>query len=336
MRDVAKAAGVSVQTVSNLVNGRTAHMSTETEARLRQVIETLGFRPNSSARGLRSKSTRTLAFVIGDASEAFLGDPMTDLFLAGMGSELRAHDYSLLIDSYRPGDPLRSITRQLDEGRVDGAVVMLSGPVAERTRAARQLRRSGRPLILLQEHSHLADGIPSVSAQDREGSHRLCAHLIAKGHRRITFLTADEHWSALEQRAAGYEQALREVGLKSSVKVVHAPDFSPGSGVAAAAEILSRRNRPTAIMCGNDRLALGALRAAAGLGLDVPGDLAVTGFNDFDFAAVVTPSLTTVRIPGYEMGVAAATSLLGSTTQGTLVPSSLYEVELRPRESTGD
>ena len=336
MRDVAQAAGVSVQTVSNLINGKTNHMGADTEARLREVSETLKFRPNSSAQGLRSKSTRVLAFVIGDASEAFLGDPMTDLFLAGLGSELRSHDYSLLIDSYRPGDPLRNITRQLDDGRVDGAVVMLSGPIEERTRAAKQLRRSGRPLILLQEHSHLADGLPSVSAQDCEGSYRLSTHLVEKGHRRITFLTAKEDWSALEQRAAGYTQALTEAGLKSHLKVLHANDFSPTSGAEAATRILSRQSRPTAIMCGNDRLALGVLRAASKLGLKVPEELAVTGFNDFDFAAMTSPSLSTVRIPGYEMGVAAATSLLGFANHKTSIPSSLYEVELRLRESTGD
>jgi DNA-binding LacI/PurR family transcriptional regulator len=129
---------------------------------------------------------------------------------------------------------------------------------------------------------------------------------------------------------------MEDAGLTKRVNVAHAPDFSPASGAAAAKKVLARNARPTAIMCANDRLALGVLRAAAQLGLHVPGDVAVTGFNDFDFAAMTTPSLSTVRIPGYEMGLAAATSLIGIAVDEKTVPSSLYEVELHLRESTGD
>ncbi|MGV3490751.1 MAG: LacI family DNA-binding transcriptional regulator, partial [Devosia sp.] len=150
IKDVAAASGVSVQTVSNMINGRTSHLSRQTEARIREAIEQLGFRPNSSARGLRSRSTATLAFFIGDAASDYLSDPLTDLFLAGLGAELRAKNYSLLIDSYLPGGAMDSVGRHLEEGRVDGAVVLLSGPIDERKRALEFFVSRNRPVVLLQ------------------------------------------------------------------------------------------------------------------------------------------------------------------------------------------
>lgn len=332
MKDVAAAAGVSVQTVSNLINGRTGHLSRVTEARIRGVIQELGFKPNSSARGLRSQSTRTLAFFIGDASSDFLNDPLTDMFLSGMGSELRERDYSLLIDSYRPGGSINSIARHLEEGRVDGAVVLLSGDLRERERALEQLISRGDPIVLMQEHSELASRVPSVSADDYAGSRELCRHLLELGHTDIAYLTTTEHWSALEQRVAGYGDALADAGLAKATQIVAARSFSPRSGFEAGTRLLSTSQRPSAIMCGNDQLAFGVLGAAARLGLGVPEDVAVTGFNDFPLAEVSVPSLTTVRLPGYEMGMTAARLLMSS---GNLaVPPSLQVVQLALREST--
>jgi DNA-binding LacI/PurR family transcriptional regulator len=335
MRDVAAGAGVSVQSVSNLLNGKTNHMTPETEVRIQHVIDRLGYKRNSTARGLRSQSMRTLAFIIGDASEEFLGDPLTDLFLAGFGGELRRNDYALLIDSYRPGDPLRSVTHHLDEGRADGAVVLLSGTLPERQRVTEHLCSRGYRLILLQEHTLAVPGLVSIAADDYAGSRKLCEHLLSMGHERITFVDAAENWSALEQRVLGYADAMRKAGLEHGIRVVAAASFSPVAGAEAASAVLGQDEPPTALMCGNDLIAVGALRAAANRGIQVPGDLAVTGFNDFSYAELITPSLTTVRVPGYEMGVAAATSLLHSADVPPQVRNSRYDVEIRLRESTG-
>ncbi|MDH2442856.1 LacI family DNA-binding transcriptional regulator [Amnibacterium sp. CER49] len=333
MKDVAAAAGVSVQTVSNTINGRTNRMGRDTEARVRAAIDSLGFRPNSSARGLRSRSTRTLAFFIGDAAKDYLADPLTDLFLAGMSAELRQEGNSLLIDSYVPGQTLDSVARHLDEGRVDGAVLLLSGPEQERRRAFNQLARRGRPLVLLQEHSPLGRGVRSVSAKDYEGSYRLCQHLIDLGHKRIAYLNTVEHWSALEQRTRGYRDALDAAGLGGAADVRKATGFSPRAGLEAGLDLLGGSSRPTAIMCGNDYLAMGVLGSAARLGIRVPDDVAVTGFNDFAFAEVAVPSITTVRLPGYVMGVRAARILLDLPEAGA--SGDLEDVQLMLRDSTG-
>lgn len=334
MRDVAQAAGVSVQTVSNVVNDRSQHMTRETQARVRAIIEQLGFRPNSVARGLRSARTRTLAFVVLDASAHFLADPMTDLFLAGLGDELRDASHGLLIRASAPGADLDSLIEPLVEGRVDGAVVFLSGEAALRASYVERLgERLDLPFLLLQEHD-VAAALPTICAEDRHGSREVCRHLISRGHERIGFLTAAHSWSAIEQRLAGYRDAHEEAGIPCDPALVRrGGDFKPLDAATAAADLLDRHPRPTAVMCGNDLIALGLLKAARDRGLRVPDDLAVTGFDDFDFAAAIDPPLTTVRIPGYEMGRDAAGALIDAFASGATPATRTYPTEIFLRGS---
>jgi DNA-binding LacI/PurR family transcriptional regulator len=316
MRDVAVAAEVSLQTVSNVVNGRSQHMRPETAERVRRVISELRFRPNSIARGLRSARTRTLGFLVLDASARFLGDPMTDLFLAGMGDELRARAHALLIRADEPGRGLDGLIESLVEGRVDGAVFFLAGPPEERRSHVRALAKLDKPFVLLQEHGIRDRRIATVCAQDRAGGRKICEHLIERGHRRIAFITAAQAWSAVEERIAGYQEALEATGLAGDVSLVrHAGEFSPLDAAEAAGALLDSADPPTAFMCANDLVALGVIHSARRRGKAVPGDVAVAGFDDFDFAVAVDPPLTTVRIPGYDMGQHAAATLIDAVEQ---------------------
>src|SRR5262245_45401120 len=128
MREVAKAADVSVQTVSNLLNGRVNQMTPETQLRIRTVMDGLGYHPNSAARGLRSARSQTIGFLILDDAARYLADPMTDLFMSGLGDVLRDRGFALLIQASTLANPIDQLLRPLHEGRVDGAVVSLSGP----------------------------------------------------------------------------------------------------------------------------------------------------------------------------------------------------------------
>ncbi|MDO8389707.1 MAG: LacI family DNA-binding transcriptional regulator [Actinomycetota bacterium] len=334
MRQVADEADVSVQTVSNLINGRLDHMAPTTEARVRAVIDRLGYRPNSAAQGLRSQSNRTISFVVVDPSQRFLGDAMTDLFLAGLGDEVREREYSLLIQSVRPSDGHGELTRSIAEGRAEGAVIFLSGPPADRARVVEGLSNSELPVVLLQEHGVPEGEVPSIVAKDREGSRELCQHLIARGHQRIAFLIADQGWSAIEQRVAGYQDAHAEAGIRlhPTVLIRHG-DFRPLNAAAVASRLLDLPSPPTAVMCGNDLLALGVLKAAREAGLKVPGDLAVTGFDDFEFSSAMDPGLSTVRVPGYEMGRYAAQSLIRALHSGSRPQGAEFDIEVCLRAS---
>ncbi len=335
MREVARAAGVSIQTVSNVVNGRSSHMTPETESRVSKVIEELGFRPNPSAQGLRLARTQTLSFIVLDPSPHFLADPMTDLFLSGLGEELRERSCGLLISSDIPGVPLQQILEPVVGGRADGAVIFLSGDPELRQRYLVELRAIDQPCILLQEHGTGENDIPAVCADDRAGSLDLCRHLISAGHERIGFLTASHSWSAIEERMEGYLTAHLEAGLELQSSLVRrAGDFTPLGAAAASGDLLDLHPRVTAVMCGNDLIALGVAKAARDRGLSIPGDLAITGFDNFDFAAAVDPPLTTVRIPGYEMGRYAANALLEAVDKGDAPVGRDFSTEVFLRGST--
>ena len=334
MRDVAEAAGVSVQTVSNVVNGRSRRMTQETEQRVRVLLEELQFRPNLIARGLRSSQTQTIAFLVLDPAPHFLADPMTDQFLAGLGDEVRERSHALLISAARPGVGFESLVQPLIEGRADGGIVYLSGDRALRRTYLERLRGLSQPYALLQEHRVPIDESPAICAEDREGSRTLCQHLIRQGHVRIGFLTGAHSWSAIDERIDGYREAHAEAGLEVDERlVVQAGEFMPPEAAVAAADLLDRHSRPTAVMCGNDLVALGVAKAARDRGLTVPSDLAITGFDDFDFAQAVDPPLTTVRIPGYEMGRYAATALIDAVESGRRVDGRRFDTEVFLRAS---
>jgi DNA-binding LacI/PurR family transcriptional regulator len=330
MRDVAARAEVSVQTVSNLINHRFHLMGEDTRVRVEQALTELGYHPNVAARTLRSERTETLCFLLLDEGNRFLADPMTDLIIAGIGDVARDRGYGLLIRAARPHEPDPSLIKPLLENRADGAFLFLSGEPQIRRWYTARLAGLGLPFILL-EPSEDPD-ILTVTAADREGARRLTEHLIAAGHQRIAFLTTAVPWPMLEQRLLGYRDALDHAGLQPMVHT--GGTWTPASGAEQAERLMSCEGPPSAMMCGNDLLALGAIRAVRSRGLKVPDDVAVTGFDDFDFAQFADPALTTVRIPGYDIGRAAGDALVDLMEGGTPTDRQVVlPVELQLRES---
>jgi len=307
MRHVAARAEVSVQTVSNLINNRFHLMGEETRARVERAMNDLGYHPNVAARTLRSSRTETLCFLLLDEGNRFLADPMTDLIIAGIGDLARDRGYGLLIRAARPHEPDPALIKPLLENRADGAFLFLSGKPDLRNWYINRLGDLGFPFILLERSDD--PQMFTVTADDRAGARRLTEHLIAQGHERIAFMTTKVPWPMLEQRLLGYRDALREAGLKPMVR--SGGTWTPTSGAEQAERVLSGTTAPTAMMCGNDLLALGTIRAVRERGFSVPEDIAVTGFDDFDFAQFADPALTTVRIPGYDIGRAAGEVLIG-------------------------
>lgn len=306
MRDVAARAEVSVQTVSNIVNERYHLMGDTTRARVERAMSDLGYHPNVAARTLRSARTETLCFLLLDEGNRFLADPMTDLVIAGIGDVARERGYGLLIRAALPNEPDPSLLKPLLENRADGAFLFLSGEPELRRWYVGKLTELAFPFILLETSKQ--PQLRSVTAADRDGARQLTEHLIAAGHERIAFLTTAVPWPMLEQRLLGYRDALDAARLHPLVFTGGA--WTPASGAVQASQILDGRRAPTAMMCGNDLLALGAIQAVRERGLSVPDDIAVTGFDDFDFAEFTDPALTTVRIPGYDIGRTACEALV--------------------------
>jgi DNA-binding LacI/PurR family transcriptional regulator len=336
IRDVARRAGVSIQSVSNVINGRRGMVSADTRQRIERAMADLEYHPDAGARGLRSRRARTLAFLVLDQHLRYLADPLTDLMLAGVADLARDRGYGVLIQAARPDDRSADLLSPLEERRADGACVVLSGAPAVRRRHLDRLRRLGMPFVLFDEL--LSDPLCTcVTAQNEEGARELTRHLVERGHRRIAFIAARVPWPVIEQRHRGYRRALDEAGIAPDLSLER---FEGGLGPSGGDEMVQRLLRepepPTAVMATSDMLALGALRAARRAGLRVPGDVAVTGFDDFEFAAFVDPPLTTVYVPGYEMGRQGAEALLAriESDDTTLPARHEFAVELRVRDST--
>lgn len=303
MRDVAARAAVSVQTVSNLVNGRTHLMGAETRERVEEAMVVLGYRPNATARGLRSARTRSIGFLVVDDEATFLADPMNGMVMAGAGAAADDRDHRLLIQSAKRGEIDYGLFTPWHENRIDGGILFLSGSPTERDVYVRRATELGFPCVLFGEA--LGDH-PTVTAANNEGASKLTQHLVERGHRRIAFIAGESSWPMIEQRYAGYCAALHAHDLDPARGLqLFRGRFDPLGGEAMADALLELREPPTAIVAANDELALGVYRSAFRRGLRIPDDLAVTGFLDFDFSAFLNPALTTVSLPMYEMGQAA-------------------------------
>lgn len=310
MRDVADLAQVSLQTVSNVIHGRYDEMSPATRDRVLAAMESLGYRANLAAASLRSQRVRTIAVLVLDEHTEFLADPLMDLLIAGVADIARDRGYGVLIQGARPGRHDESFLRSTREGRADGIIVQLSGTPAVRRSLIDEARALGVDVVVIDEEGLPAD-VMGVRAEQASGMRALTERLIAQGHRRFAFIGARMPWAVVEQRVAGFREAIAAAGLTvEEDRILLEAGFEASEGETLAARLLALPDRPTALMCSSDLQAAGALRAVKSAGLRIPEDVAVTGFESFSFSAYLEPPLTTVRVPAYEMGQRAARMLI--------------------------
>lgn len=330
LKDVADLCGVSVQTVSNVVNSRTHAMKPETLERVLEAMRTLQYHPNSQARGLRSRRSNTLAFLLLDPDPTYLADPMTALLIAGVGSVARERGFMMLVHAAQPDEFDYGLFDPLQQNRVDGALLLLSGVPALRRRYIQEVQRLTPNFVLFEDIDDAS--VTSVTADNRQGAFDMTCRLHDAGHRRIAFIGSSVSWPMIEQRFRGYREALAKAGLEFDVALTRFDgEWHPGTGLRLAAELCAEPDPPTALLAGNDLLAVGAVKALKDRGLRVPEDFAVAGFDDFEFSEYTDPPLTTVAVPGFDIGRTAASKLIArieGTDEGptaTVLPVELVE-----------
>lgn len=318
MHEVAARAGVSVQTVSNVINDR-AQMSESTRRRVQSAIESLGYVPNHHARGLRKRANQMLAFIVVDPAERFLADEFHDVVLAGISDALRDRNYCLLIQQVlNPQAPLHELM-PLAEARVDGAIVTGSLHLHEASASAasnkaRRRRQASSPMVFLEQEAD-DPAACSIIAENRGGGVALATHLVERGRRRFAFVRGLGNWPSVESRLDGIQDALGAHGLRCDLVVSSA--WAPEDAYQAVLPLLHAHPDLDTIVAANDVLALGAMKAVRATGRRVPDDVAVTGFDDFAFSRCLEPALTTVKVPGYEMGRTAAEMILACLSDGS-------------------
>lgn len=302
IQDVAARAGVSISTVSRVLNDTGYPMRPETRQRVLEAIEALDFRPSPLARGLLGKSTRTIGLVIPDIS-----NPYYPLLSRGVEDVASEHDYTVIFgNTDRNRAKLRRYLEVLREKQADG--IIFAGGGIENEGEPLPLEELGNRVVLVGRHRW---PFPSVQVDNIRAAYRATSHLIDLGHRRIAYIGGPTTLTSARDRLKGYRQAMAELGAGVEEALIREGDFGFESGYTAALSLLKTPGaRPTAIFAANDRMALAAMAAAFDVGRRVPEELAVVGFDDTPTARYVRPPLTTVSLPSYEMGASAAQLLL--------------------------
>lgn len=326
IKDVALRAGVSISTVSRVLN-QSCPVASDKAERVHEAARELGYMPNPNARSLLSRRTGGIGVILPYVSGEFWS-----ALLNGIDAEAqRAGMFLLISTSHRSSSEFKKAVQGMYK-RVDGMLVMASNMT---TRDVEDVAPSDSPVVFMNTPPS-SDNAYSVGFDNFGGMYKLTKHLLAQGHRRIAFIKGDEGANDAEERLRGFREAMLEAGVERYHQLILDGGFSPEDGLRAANLAIQLDPKPSAIMASNDESALAVLAALRRHGIDVPGQIAVTGFDDLPSASYSAPSLTSASVPVSELGVLAVRILLerleGSEPEGP--KSHTLAVEVQERESS--
>jgi LacI family transcriptional regulator len=301
MKDVAERARVSVSTVSHVLNG-TRKVAGETQEAVLSAIEELSYQPNLLAKSLKTRRTFTIGLLVSDIQNSFFTS-----VVRGIEDVALSRGYHLFLcntdeDAAREDEYVRELAKK----RVDGLLVASSAP---RHNHARRLRAENLPFVFVDRKVEGVDA-DVVSVDNREGMRLISDHLVGLGHERIGMISGPLDKASGYERYLGLQSALADLGVGLEDSLVRFGDFRTSSGRDGTQELLRLPSPPTALVTANNQMTLGALLAVKELGLRIPDDISVVGFDDPEWAPLTDPPLTTLAQPTYEMGVEAVKLLL--------------------------
>jgi LacI family transcriptional regulator len=290
IRDVAARAGVSVATVSKVINRRYG-VAAGTSARVQAVIDDLGYEASLVAQSLRNHRTNVIGILVADL------EPFSTQLLKGAADAIRGSGFELVVysagghTSDHVGWERRYLSR-LSGTLIDGAVLVTPTVVDV---------NYGAPIVAIDPHTGQS-GLPTIDSDNLRGGQLATTHLLGLGHRRIAMLTGRPDLQSAQLREQGYRQALHAAGVPAIEDLVVAGDYDPEISIERARQLLTAPDPPTAVFAANDKSAIATIEAATELGLRVPGDLSVVGFDNIPESALCTPPLTTINQPIRQMG----------------------------------
>ena len=302
IHDVAAMADVSIKTVSRVLN-KEPRVRNSTRDRVLKAVGALNYEPNPQARGLKSRRTHSIGLLYENPQEF----SYVQKALEGVFDACRSRSLSLLLRPCPEQVRIDHVRQFVLQTRVDGVVLL--APMGDRPDILEMLKELETPMAQVSPRETASDTI-SVTPKDVEASELLTEHVISSGHSRIGFIRGDPRHGASHKRLQGFLRCLRRHGEDPEHRLIAQGHFTFDSGKNAANELLGQEPMPTAIIASNDDMAAGAIVAARELGLDVPRDVSVVGFDDSPIASQTWPPLTTMRQPISEMASAAALSLI--------------------------
>ncbi len=330
IKDVARLSGVSYKTVSRVVNGE-AQVSAATRQRVLEAIATLGYRPHQGARNLRIGRSRALRLLMHRRGQRFLVNPFADDVIAGIVDIASGRGYAIMLEPIgEPEDTDHPVT--LEDRRVDATIVLDSRVPCP---LATLLRDAGMPAVVIANR----DVDPAVGWVDADfvgGADQMVQHLLDLGHRQIAHITDDPVLRSTQGRREGYERTLCAAGIEPDPDLIVRAGQLRHEGDAATQTLLNTGKPFTAIFCVNDLTALGAIECLTRAGMNVPDDVSITGYDDIYLAQYAHLPLSTVHLPWYEMGAAAAEMVIGAVEGTADYPNGIVlPVDLRLRATTG-
>lgn len=330
IKDVAKLAGVSFKTVSRVIN-REASVNPELQERVLKAVKELNYQPNLSARLLRGTAS-SIGFIYDNPNSNYIIEMQK-----GILGECRRQGYELVIHpcDAKADDLIEEILRMVDRSRVGGLV--LTPPMSETPEVLNALiKRKIKFVRILSGSQPPDDKSPCVFVDDRTAAYRITQYLIDLGHKAIAFLGGEEAHKSSGERYEGYKAALKDNRIPLEKKWVVRGEYSFESGVKRSRQLLSNNTRPTAVFACNDEIAAGTLFAARILGIEVPQQLSIVGFEDSPFSRQAWPNLTTAQQPNASIAQQATQLLINCIRQSNSakVESEGFYPELIVRDST--
>lgn len=295
MQDIARAAGVSQSTVSRVLNDAPTPVpiAADTRERVMEVAERLGYSPNPLARGLRGAKTMLLGVIVREIT-----DPFFATAVEALSTQARGRGYNVVLGSaHGRADEAIALKAVLETRHCD-AIVLL-GDMRDQPRLLGDLRASNTPVVALWQGTAM-EGVPSINIDNRAGITAAVDHLVASGHRRIGFI-GGRPMGDIRERLAAFVEYLTSIDLRPNEGHMQQASNDAEGGHNALTRLMNQPEPPTAVIVATDFLATGVLHAASALGLVVPDDLSIVGFDDLPLAAYTIPSLTTVHMPIVEM-----------------------------------
>jgi LacI family transcriptional regulator len=327
IKDVAREAGVSIATVSRVLND-TGPVEEETRRRVRQVARQMKYVPSAIGRSLSMKKTDAIGLLLPDLFGEFFSE-----VLRGSDQTAQQANYHLVVSSSHNNKEAIEAALRMMRGRVDGLVIM--SPHIDAETLNENLPQT-LPVVLLNCYVE-SDGFDSLNIDNFGGAYAMVKHLIGHGHRQVAIIKGTEKNFDAAERLRGYRKAMQESGLTPDPCLEFTGDFSEAGGYEAAKQILRSSERPTAIFACNDSMAIGALSALREQDVRVPEEMALAGFDDVPIASYLTPSLTSVQVGIHNLGVRAIDTVIHAVRNKNVHRKQqiLLQTTLSLRESCG-
>jgi DNA-binding LacI/PurR family transcriptional regulator len=330
IKDVAKYAGVSPATVSYVINNNSSEVGYLTQQKVLEAIKTLNYHPNVNARILKSKITRNIGVILLHTEiKQLLLDPWTMQLLAGILDVSRELGYSILIDFIVEWNE-ENYARIFWQKKTDGTII-LGAAIADKI--FEKVTVDGVPHLFIDRYTD--DTKSNCVCVDNEGGARKAVQYLASlGHRKIAYIGGTEEFSSGLYRKKGYCETMGELNLPVDSDYICSGKWSEESGYDSLIRLFALDSPPTAVFCANDRIAIGVLRAAQDKKINVPGQLSVIGFDNSQFSAFTTPTLTTLAVPIYEIGKFAANQIIAINKGKKFFRKEVFDVDFVVRDST--